>query len=422
MENIRKIKYLIFLICFCLCIEVKANESNNYSYLGNKTVGGYVNNASTSLFNILDEKGNMLPVYCMDYNNLINIGHSYSLMNVSDASFVDLTQAIKLRNIVSNSYPYIDIEKVRVQSGIENLTIEEAIGGTQAAIWYVVNGYEFDMEDNIKRLFDFYISIPNVSGNPTDIIEIEVDYELYFEEGVRNLKVVARNDVLYDFQFEIDDKIKSKYDISIIENDNEVIFKNVPSDITLDIRVESFQNVLKDVYYFFPTGGRNCSQSLIGITDGKIAVSKNIAIDILDSSYDVSIYKKDSLTFRNLKGVEFWLSNTKDFSGLVYEGITDNNGLIVFKDVYSGIWYLREKETLEGYKKLDDMIIEVKNEDVMVEVLNEPLTKVEIHNPETNDNILCFVGVFLLSGLILAYIIWKNRLSFTKTRLIHTIF
>lgn len=80
-----------------------------------------------------------MPVDAVDAN--------YQRLNLTDSTYA-ATHANKLRAIVLGSYPYLSIETLAANSGIEGLTVCEAITGTQLAIWKTAH-------DDIVQIKDF---------------------------------------------------------------------------------------------------------------------------------------------------------------------------------------------------------------------------------------------------------------------------
>lgn len=80
-----------------------------------------------------------MPVDAVDAN--------YQRLNLTDSTYA-ATHANKLRAIVLGSYPYLSIETLTANSGIEGLTVCEAITGTQLAIWKTAH-------DDIVQIKDF---------------------------------------------------------------------------------------------------------------------------------------------------------------------------------------------------------------------------------------------------------------------------
>lgn len=84
--------------------------------------------------------------YCTDMPVDAKVAN-YQRLNLTDSTYA-ATHANKLRAIVLGSYPFLDLETLAVNSGIEGLTVCEAITGTQLAIWKTAH-------DDIVQIKDF---------------------------------------------------------------------------------------------------------------------------------------------------------------------------------------------------------------------------------------------------------------------------
>src|SRR5690606_15563627 len=62
----------------------------------------------------------------------------------------------KVNWILQNSFPKVDAVKLAEASGVEGLTEEQAVAGTQAAIWHFSNGVEFTDQGNEENVFALY--------------------------------------------------------------------------------------------------------------------------------------------------------------------------------------------------------------------------------------------------------------------------
>lgn len=84
--------------------------------------------------------------YCTDMPVDADIGAKYRPLNLTDSTYA-AAYANKLRSIVSSSYPHVDLETLSTLSGIEGLTMCEAITGTQIAVWKAAHGDIIEVVD-----------------------------------------------------------------------------------------------------------------------------------------------------------------------------------------------------------------------------------------------------------------------------------
>lgn len=84
--------------------------------------------------------------YCTDMPVDATIGAKYEPLNLTDSTYA-AEHADKLRAIVLNSYPHVDLVTLQSKSKIEGLTMCEAITGTQLAIWKTAHGDIVQIKD-----------------------------------------------------------------------------------------------------------------------------------------------------------------------------------------------------------------------------------------------------------------------------------
>ena len=100
MKYIKVIIY-VSLLFFVGILNVYANESYDYTFVGVNKWGNDIGNVSTALIKLEDEESNILNTYCIDYNTSTSSNHNYSLVNVGDASYIDDTTAKDLKAFTS---------------------------------------------------------------------------------------------------------------------------------------------------------------------------------------------------------------------------------------------------------------------------------------------------------------------------------
>ena len=149
-----------------------------------------------------------IPVYCTDINVLANPNYVYRRMNLSDSTYA-AAAADKIRAILDKGFYLMPIEgesdaehAVRVQAelkrlgdaaGVPDLTIGEAITGTQSAIWQAAHGRSLVFTDFVHNIYT------------TDVSESVRYYEICDEErnnghvvyngsGGENVSLTAAND------------------------------------------------------------------------------------------------------------------------------------------------------------------------------------------------------------------------------------
>lgn len=163
-------------------------------------------NCIFALYNTVN--GEVIPVYCTDINVLANSNSSYRRLNLEDSDYA-AHAAEQIRAIVSKGFYLIPIagetdaeHAIRVKNelkrlgdaaGVEDLTIGEAITGTQCAIWQAAHGSQLVFKDFVLNMYT------------TDVSDSVKYYDICNEERINghteykastgeNVKLNAKND------------------------------------------------------------------------------------------------------------------------------------------------------------------------------------------------------------------------------------
>ena len=118
--------------------------------------------------------------YCLDVE-AIYIGRStdenptYYLSDNLDSYYSKDTQS-KYAAVLLNSFPNVSLSELQLKSGISDLTIEEAIMGTQITLWILSGSEEISIQDyedntNIILLFE-YLSMITPRNTLSDELNI----------------------------------------------------------------------------------------------------------------------------------------------------------------------------------------------------------------------------------------------------------
>ncbi len=128
-------------------------------------------------------------------------------------------------------------------------------------------------------------------------------------------------------------------------------------------------------------------------------IKKTSYLNLLNKPYigSLEFNKIDSLTYQGLAGATICVYNELD--ELIYTGITDQSGKIIFNNLSYGKYYIVEKEAPKGYYLSDEKIyFEIKEDGqvVFATLTNNPIIEV----PDTLSNDLnikyCFIIIFLI--------------------------
>ena len=355
-------------------ISAAENESYDYKYVDNYEFG---DSKKAVIFKLKDESGEIYYAYCVDKDTRIQKNHDYSRVNVEDSDYYSESDAKQIRAIVRNAYPFQSLEYMQETFNIPTLTKGEAIDAIQFAIWNYANSYQGDLvngsNENVKNLYNQLISLP-AAEQITTIAEINFlepsaifngeSYDVDFAYKVTG-KNVDGTTVSGDYSFEED--LVVQYGATIEEagvDENgytHIIVKNLPSKTTVNLTVNATQDLGRDVYFYDPEGGRNASQSLIGIHEGNTNISKSISFTT-EAVSEIVIKKVDSDNNEKLlQGAEFTITSID--KGYTITVVTDENGLALVK-LPLGKYTITETKAPEGYA----IIEEVKTIDVTGEV------------------------------------------------------
>lgn len=105
-----------------------------YAYYGENEIDG-----ESIVFGLSYNGDGFQTLYCTDLPSPAYGPTNYRPLNLSDSTYA-AAMANKLRGILLGTYPHIPLDQLRTNSGIEGLTVSEAITGSQMAIWKTAHG------------------------------------------------------------------------------------------------------------------------------------------------------------------------------------------------------------------------------------------------------------------------------------------
>ena len=364
-KTIQKIMSLLIALFMILglstsIVRAEENESYDYTYRGVEISGNRVvvngSSASTALFKVGNPDGSISYAYCVDFDTVVENGHNYSRVNVEDAKYYDDDSAKHIRAIVRNSYPFISLEEISSTLNLENLNASEAITATQLAIWKYANAANTpsDLTGNIATIYNYLINLDGVEGQVSVANIISKDPVIH--QNGENCDV--------EFIFKVDGKNADGTDIDLqytIEGQSEesnhtnlgvdeegythIKVTNVKSEQNIKFVVQGVQDVGSDVFFYDPKGGRDQSQSLIGIQSGNTNISKTFEFKFTFGEVQVKKVDADNQDIA-LKGAEFTIKNAK---GEVAAVITTNETGIASAKLLPGSYTIEETKAPEGY-------------------------------------------------------------------------
>lgn len=288
-------------------------------------------------------------LYCMDMPvDAEDTGINYRPLNLSDSTYA-AALANRLRGIVLNTYPYIAVDALEEKSGITGLTRDEAITGSQLAIWKTTHGdnlkikdfgmrtrgevhsgttsVSVDIQKRIEALYNYLIGLPEQDATKTVVSEasfVQRDTEptrTQNKDGTYNVTVKATVDV----QIEDDDSLTlaahmgdgAYYAQTALSNGSKeytLTIENVPADVangTVTLAIDGTQK-LNDVYLVDAEGIRGASQSMIGALDDTVAVHAETKVE---PDRVLELYKQtnDKLPLAGISFDVYYVGSLDDF-------------------------------------------------------------------------------------------------------------
>ena len=354
--------FIIFLISSTINITASAenNKSYDYTYIGEYERGEVVTynerNYYTEIFNVKNPDGSISHAYCIDLQTNIKENHQYSRANIEDAEYYSNENAKKIRAIVRNSYPFVSLEDMSNIFDIKGLTKEEAITATQMAIWKYSNSQKIEatLSENAELLYKKLINLQGVDGKvavgkiefkePIVIKnENKCDVEFLYKINEKNVDGSEVN-LNYNIEGQSEESNLINLDKDI-EGYYHVKITNVKENEKIKLSVNGIQDVGSDVFFYDPKGGRNASQSLIGIQSGNTNISNNIEFKYTFSEICIKKVDLDDDS-KTLKGAEFIIKNS---NGEVSEIITTGDDGIASIKLLPGNYTIEESKSPEGY-------------------------------------------------------------------------
>jgi len=423
MKKIISVLLCIIIFSGIIPLNIFAEESSSYSpddafalyFYGNKSSGkhmGYYGSPYSPIMqydevgetpyndflgvNALYNKatGEMIPVYCIDQYTGVVPGTSYKRVNVEDSTFFSDSTAAVIRSIVLNGFPAVSAEELSSASGIENLTVGEAVTATQLALWQTAYGDAFEIHNyagsvtnfwtkNIYRsyILNYDLYYQEYSGYAQEVpiekiaerIEKCTKYLLALAPTAPSEKAVSSSSFIsWNDDNLLKDNGDGTFDISVnvtlnvTENagDNiklsavagskfvtveladgyqtvDIVIKNVPEKDAFDkikLAIDGTQTV-SDVFFYTAPGGRETAQQFVGYNTFSLPVHEEI---FLEPERVIKFHKTDKIEI-----------GTDESGNKIYDYV-DLEG-IVFDLYFVADWtdYVNGKITLPDQEDID---------------------------------------------------------------------
>lgn len=246
-----------------------------YAYYGEEEIEG-----ESIVFGLSYNGSPFQSLYCTDLPTPAYGPANYRPLNLSDSTYA-AAMANKLRGILLGTYPYITLDKLRSDSGIADLTLSEAITGSQMAIWKTAHGDIVTYSDVVH-----YVGYANVrESDKQKMLDSEGDA---FRDADDAGKAAVNERIwkLYNYLLELESVepikpvvsaasfvSKSAPTVTVNEDGN----CNVTVETTVNVSIESGDRLTLTAY--LGDGTYFASQSLGNGTSSHTLVIKNVPAD-----------------------------------------------------------------------------------------------------------------------------------------------
>lgn len=306
--------------------------------------------------------------YCTDMP-VDAVSSNYRPLNLNDSTYA--TQyADKLRAIVLGSYPHVQLDALIKNSGINNLSMFEAITGTQLAIWKTAHGdtvkivdfcykvtsqsyansgsghtdlataeynaynngdddYKAAVKSRIEQLYNYLMALPERTATSTVISEAAF---LTHEKPAVNANTDGTYDITVSTKVNIPEQSNLKLTAYVDggnyyttvditgsgEKEYTLTIENVPASAangTVTLSLDGTQTISEDVFLLDAEGIRGTSQSMIAPLTGKINVHAEVKGE---PDRVLTIYKTEKIDDKKtpLEGISFevyYVGSVDDF-------------------------------------------------------------------------------------------------------------
>ncbi len=319
------------------------------------------------------------PAYCMNKN----------LPGAEDGSYeVNITEIMnnpKVWRVISNGYPY----KTYQEMGLENM--EDAFAVTKFAIYCVlgeskIEYYSAEETDSRgQKMLEVLKALVEYGNNEN----IEVNKENIYLEKVGEMK---EGEICYYQEYKVSSDINmTGYNLYNLKGFPEGSYvantKNIyqgefygGENFRILIPKDKVKEEIKGTieiggslknYPIFYGKAPEGKQDYVLTYKSYGEVKEKFDLNLKINNGKIKVFKIDGETKEVLEGVKFELINENTLEN--YSGITDEKGEILFDNLYSGKYILKEVEGLENYvKNEEEYEIEVKyNSEIEIIIENE---------------------------------------------------
>lgn len=399
-ENKSKIKDKIYKIIIAIITAITAG----LCFINSVYATGNIESADLHSIgecgNLLKYKGTIVKVSYIQYENNGVSYPAYCLDKTKPG--VETTEyAVSVKSLINdvglwrrvvNGYPYKTLEDLGV------LTPQEAFTATKQAIYCYVHGNNPEDYEGIGEAGQRTLNaLKKIVADSENSSETKISNNVKINKGNDDWKQdnIDKNYLSKEYSISSESDIKN-YRIEIINEDkidiggikltdlqnreksefapNEkfkimIPIKNLTESGSLKIKVDTKMKTKPVLYGTAP----DSSYQDYAVTMEMYEDSKGETTDYYSKNETkLIIQKQEKDTQKPLENVEFEILNEK--KEIVYNSLkTNSEGKIIVENLIPGKYYIREVNTIDGYKKYEDLIsVElVLHEQVTVNVYNE---------------------------------------------------
>lgn len=351
----------------------------------------YQGNLKVAHYAYYENDGKSYPAYCLNPEfKGVNEDMKEYILNLEGKVTNE-----KIWRVIINGYPYKSLEELGVESK------EEAYTATQFAIYTVlhnrnVDDYESVGTDSGNRTLIAYKKImenaTNANEKITDKIELISEDEKWIveENEISTLsKTYSVKSNTTSGTYKINLKCENNDELKITDingNEKKVFSVNEKFKILVPIsslkeeqkiEIEVISELMsKPIFYGKTTIENTQNYALVGKEDEEFTENYNEVLP--KNNTKLRIIKQEINSNKRLEGVKFSLLNTGN-DNVFQDLITDKNGEIIIENILPGKYFLKEMETLNEYKLIEEPIeINIEFDEEKEIVVENELKPVEV--------------------------------------------
>ncbi len=322
----------------------------------NVTISGY-----SILFGLKNTDNDEIieTAYCTDLPVDAAEIANYQPINLSDSTYA-ATHANKLRSILLNSYPHISLETLAKKSGIDGISMCEAITATQLAVWKTAHGdiveikdflahanagynsgysvenernaynkgtdeYKAAVKSRIKALYYYLMSLSEEAPSSTMISRsafVSRDEEpTVTANGDGTYNIIAHTTVNVPGNSDVeltafidDGEWYATQELTAGKHAYEMVIRGVPEEYAYDtvtLSIDGEQTVEEEVFLLDSRGIRGTSQSMVAPLSGRFAVHAETKVE---PDRVIEVYKTESgKPLANISFDVYYVGSVEDY-------------------------------------------------------------------------------------------------------------